>query len=112
MLETEARDSAADTVLDGEVARVDPVTGAVDFESIMERFLLKQEQKILEAAASCRFTISWSLVDRKPFIQVGGYCIFGVKRRSKVFRSFLPPLAEFGHLMISSDVHGVMPLVR
>lgn len=42
----------SDAVLDGEVARVDPVTGAVDFESLMERFQLKQQRKIQEAAAS------------------------------------------------------------
>lgn len=42
----------SDAILDGEVARVDPVTGAVDFESIMERFQLRQERKIQEAAAS------------------------------------------------------------
>ncbi|SFA91872.1 DNA ligase-1 [Cohnella sp. OV330] len=43
---------ASDAVLDGEVARVDPATGAVDFESLMERFQLKQARKIHEAAAS------------------------------------------------------------
>ncbi len=39
-----------DAILDGEVARVDPA--AVDFEAIMERFQLRQERKISEAAAS------------------------------------------------------------
>lgn len=73
----------SDAILDGEVARVDPVTGAVDFESIMERFQLKQERKILEAAASWPvhyfvFDIlrykgqdlrSWPLTRRKELLQ-------------------------------------------
>lgn len=36
----------SDVVLDGEVAVVDPETGAIDFESVMERFQLRKPEKI------------------------------------------------------------------
>lgn len=76
-------EDVSDAVLDGEVARVDPATGAVDFEAVMERFQLRQEQKIQEAAASwpVHFFVfdilrykgedlrSWPLTRRKQLLQ-------------------------------------------
>ncbi|MFC3802737.1 ATP-dependent DNA ligase [Cohnella sp. GCM10012308] len=76
-------EDVSDAILDGEVARIDPVTGAVDFESLMERFQLRQERKIQEAAASWPvhyfvFDIlrykgkdmrSWPLTRRKELLQ-------------------------------------------
>ncbi|MBB6670300.1 ATP-dependent DNA ligase [Cohnella nanjingensis] len=38
-----------DVVLDGEVAYVDPETGAIDFETMMERFHLRKAEKIQRA---------------------------------------------------------------
>lgn len=35
-----------DLILDGEVACTDPYTGQIDFESVMQRFLLKKHDKI------------------------------------------------------------------
>lgn len=43
---------ADDIVLDGEVACTDRVTGAIDFESVMERFSAKRSDKILRLVAS------------------------------------------------------------
>ncbi|CDN42069.1 RNA ligase family protein [Paenibacillus sp. P22] len=40
----------SDIVLDGEVACVNSVTGAIEFESVMERFKLAKEARITEAA--------------------------------------------------------------
>lgn len=42
----------ADVVLDGEVAVVQPETGAVDFEAFMERFHISRPEKIAHAAIS------------------------------------------------------------
>ncbi len=42
--------TSSDFVLDGEVACVNPVTGAFEFESVMERFKLAKEARITEAA--------------------------------------------------------------
>lgn len=39
-----------DVILDGEVCSLDPETGAVDFELVMERFQLKKHEKIQAAA--------------------------------------------------------------
>ena len=43
-------DDNSDVVLDGEVARINPETGAIDFELIMERFMMKKPMTIKEAA--------------------------------------------------------------
>jgi DNA ligase-1 len=40
----------SDVVLDGEVAVVNPDTGAVEFESVMERFQMRKELRIREAS--------------------------------------------------------------
>lgn len=40
-----------DVILDGEVCSLDPETGAIDFELVMERFQLKKHDKIQAAAA-------------------------------------------------------------
>jgi DNA ligase-1 len=37
-------------ILDGEVCSIDPDTGAIDFESVMERFQLSKQTKINAAA--------------------------------------------------------------
>jgi DNA ligase 1 len=42
--------SGDDFILDGEVCSIDPDTGAIDFESIMERFHLSKQTKINAAA--------------------------------------------------------------
>lgn len=42
----------SDTVLDGEVAVVYPETGAVEFESVMERFHLRKSEKIAAASVT------------------------------------------------------------
>ncbi len=42
----------ADVVLDGEVAVVNPETGTVDFEAIMERFQIRRSERIAQAAIS------------------------------------------------------------
>ncbi|MBB6689893.1 ATP-dependent DNA ligase [Cohnella xylanilytica] len=42
----------ADVVLDGEVAVVQPNTGAVDFEAVMERFHIRRPGRIAQAAIS------------------------------------------------------------
>jgi DNA ligase-1 len=40
-----------DVILDGEVCSIDPDTGAIDFELVMERFQMKKHDKIQAAAA-------------------------------------------------------------
>ncbi|WP_135553190.1 ATP-dependent DNA ligase [Paenibacillus cymbidii] len=42
----------ADIILDGEVACADPVTGAVDFELVMERFSARKELKVKQLATT------------------------------------------------------------
>jgi DNA ligase-1 len=39
----------SDVVLDGEVACINPVTGSIDFEMVMERFMMKKPMTITEA---------------------------------------------------------------
>jgi len=41
---------ASDTVLDGEVASLNPETGAIEFERVMERFMLRKPLAIRQAA--------------------------------------------------------------
>jgi len=43
-------EDGSDVVLDGEVAYMDPETGAIEFEGIMERFRLKKPLSIREAS--------------------------------------------------------------
>lgn len=43
-------DDNSDVVLDGEVASIDPDTGKIEFERIMERFAMKKAMTIKEAA--------------------------------------------------------------
>jgi DNA ligase 1 len=43
-------DDHSDTVLDGEVACINPETGSIDFEMVMERFQIKKPFKIQETA--------------------------------------------------------------
>lgn len=45
-------DDMSDVVLDGEVAVVDPETGAIEFESVMQRFMTKNEARIRKAAVA------------------------------------------------------------
>lgn len=42
----------ADVILDGEVAYVNPVTGAVEFDTLQERYRMKKEPRIREAKRS------------------------------------------------------------
>jgi DNA ligase 1 len=42
--------SGDDVILDGEVCSIDLITGAIDFESVMERFQLSKQAKINAAA--------------------------------------------------------------
>jgi DNA ligase-1 len=42
----------ADVILDGEVAYVNPISGAVEFDTLQERFRLKKEPQIREAKRS------------------------------------------------------------
>jgi DNA ligase-1 len=41
----------SDAVLDGEIACINPETGSIDFEMIMERFMTKKPMTIMEAVA-------------------------------------------------------------
>ncbi|MFD2328795.1 ATP-dependent DNA ligase [Cohnella sp. GCM10020058] len=85
-----------DAVLDGEVARVDPVTGAVDFEAVMERFQLKQERKIEEAAKS--WPVQYFVFD---LLQYKGEDLrsWPLSRRKKLLQEVLRPDARFSNVM-------------
>jgi DNA ligase-1 len=68
-------------VLDGEVAYVNPETGAVEFETVMDRFMMRKEERI--RAGTARLPVhyfifavlkydgqdvrSWPLTDRNNF---------------------------------------------
>lgn len=42
--------NSSDILLDGEVAYVNPETGAIEFETVMERFMIRKQPKVFEAS--------------------------------------------------------------
>ncbi|MEC0310206.1 ATP-dependent DNA ligase [Paenibacillus lautus] len=88
-----------DILLDGEVACTDPVTGGVDFESVMSRFQTKQDQRIQQLATMSPVT----------------YVVFDILRYKGMDVRKLPLMQRkeiLAGISIPNQYFGVIPFVE
>lgn len=82
-----------DVILDGEIACVDPLTGAINFESVMSRFQAKRTDKILRLTGS--FPVTYVVFD---ILRFKGEDVrsLPLMQRKEILGSLTLPNAHFG----------------